>query len=385
MPKPIKDARSPYWQYDFQRNKRRFHGSTGCTSERKAQKFIDDLQHQIANNRFNKPEITLDAACQAYWKDKVETPAKGKLSGNQRSTETQLARLCDGIGKDKLLSEIKITDFRRYVSKRRGMKVHGSKAKDAKLVSSATVNREWELARRVWRHVASDFAVSEIKWGELRLTENNERVRELSADEQVALFEQLPDDLKPVVEFAILSGQRKSAVVGLRWDKINWNSGEATIVNKGGGNHTFPLSPAMIELVLEQPRLDDCAFVFTYVCERPSPKRKDRPQRRKGERYPFSAGGWARKWYRALKAAGVADFRFHDLRHTSATRIMRSTGNLKAAGRLLGHTDIRTTARYAHVEMEDLREIMAKSESRNNHRAKLTKGPESGRNTSDDE
>jgi integrase len=385
MPKPIKDPRSPYYQYDFQRNKRRFHGSTGCTSKPRAQKYIDDLLNQIAEGRFKKAEITLDAACLTYWRDKANTPASGKLTPGQRTLETQLATLCDGIGKDRLLSEITITHMRKFIAKRRGMKVRGSTAKDAKLVSNATVNREWELARRVWRHVAADHAVSEIKWGDLKLPENNERVRELSADEQTALFETLPDDLKPIVEFALLSGQRKSAVVGLRWDRINWNSGQATIVNKGGKDHTFPLTSELIELVLEQPRLDDCPFVFTYVCERPAPKRKDRPARRKGERYPFTVGGWIRKWHKALKAAGVTDFRFHDLRHTSATRIMRNTGNLKAAGRLLGHTDMRTTSRYAHVQMEDLREIMTRSDSRNNHGESLPKAAQSGRKTSDDE
>ncbi|MFC0204690.1 hypothetical protein ACFFJC_10435, partial [Novosphingobium soli] len=215
MPKPIKDPRSPYWQYDFQRNKRRFHGSTGCTSERKAQKFIDDLVHQIASGRFKKPEITLDDACQAYWRDKIETPAKknsdGMLSKSQRTTETQLARLCEMLGANRLLSEITQTMLRGYIARRRGMKKARSAKKDSPLVANATVNREWELARRVWRHVARDHMVSEIDWGDLRLPENNERVRELGADEQLRLFNALPDDLKPVVEFAILSGQRRSA------------------------------------------------------------------------------------------------------------------------------------------------------------------------------
>lgn len=371
MPKPIKNPRSPYFQYDFQRNKRRFHGSTGCTTERKAQKFIDDLVHQIASGRFKKPEITLDDACQAYWRDKVETPAqernKGLLTKSQRTTETQLARLCEMIGANKLLSEITQTMMRDYIAKRRGMKKARSSGKDAPLVANATVNREWELARRVWRHVAPDYMVSEIAWGDLKLQENNERVRELGAEEQLRLFNALPDDLRPVVEFAILSGQRRSAVIGLRWDRINWDAGEATIVNKGGKDHTFPLSPALVDLLIEQPRLDDCPTVFTYVCERPAPKRKDRPQRKKGQRYPLTMEGWNRKWYKAMKDAGVTDFRFHDLRHTSATRIMRTTGNIKAASRLLGHTDLRTTSRYAHVQMEDLRDIMTKAEARNNH------------------
>ena len=57
----------------------------------------------------------------------------------------------------------------------------------------------------------------------------------------------------------------------------------------------------------------------------------------------------------ALTAAEIRDFRFHDLRHTFATRLLRQTGNLKLVSRLLGHTQIETTMRYAHVIDADLR------------------------------
>jgi integrase len=362
VPKPIPDPRSPYYQFDFQIRKRRFHGSTRCTSERKAQRFIDALVTRINSGEDIKPEISLDLACQSYWND------KGQHLASSYTVDYQLANLVSIIGGSRPLSAIGAKHFREFIAKRRAT------------VKPASVNREIELARRVWKHVAADHAVTELEWGKLKLDEPQGRVRELNAKEEQRLFDSLPDNLKPIVEFAILTGQRKSAVVGLRWDKINWQEGEATIINKGGGAHTFPLSPAAVQLILEQPELDGCPFVFTYVCERPAPKRKDRPARRKGERYPFSKGGWARKWYKALSDAGVSDFRFHDLRHTTASRIVRSSGNLKAAGALLGHTDIRTTSRYAHVQKEDLRQIMIGTESRNSTGRRLTDAPETRTN-----
>lgn len=344
MPKPIATPRSPYFQYDFQIKGQRFHGSTGCTTKRDAQAYIDKFRREILLGN-GKPEITLDAACLAYWND------KGQYERNAGTTKYQLANLCEIIGKQTMLSAIGIPEFRAFIAKRRGQGV-----------SNASINREWQLARRVWRHVEDNHQTANIKWGTLKLEEPAERVRELKADEQKRLFAALPDDLKPVVEFAILSGQRKSAIVGLRWDKINWQAGEATIINKGGAPHTFPLTPSMLTLILEQPMLDGCPYVFTYVCERHSPARPGRPRRIKGKRYPFSEEGWNRKWYKALADAKITDFRFHDLRHTSATRIMRKTGNLKIASRLLGHTDIRTTSRYAHVGMDDVRSAMAATE-----------------------
>lgn len=370
MPKPIPDPRSPYYQFDFQIRGKRFHGSTRCTSKRQAQQFIDRLAARINSGEEIKPEITLDQACLAYWND------KGQHLASSGAIDGQLAKLCTLLGGNRPLSAIGQREWREFVAKRRGETARNKKVP----VSHATVNREIELARRVWRHVESDYGVTTIKWGELKLKEPQGRVRELKATEERALFDTLPESLLPIVEFAILTGQRKSAVVGLRWDKIDWREAEATITNKGGGEHSFPLSPAAILLLLEQPILDDCPFVFTYVCERPAPKRADRPARKKGVRYPFSRGGWARKWYRALAEAGVSDFRFHDLRHTTATRILRSSGNLKAASTLLGHTDIRTTMRYAHVLREDLREIMVATESRNSTGHRLTDDAETRRN-----
>jgi len=107
-------------------------------------------------------------------------------------------------------------------------------------------------------------------------------------------------------------------------------------------------------------------YVFTYVCRRPAPPKmgpdgKLQPRRLAGERYPFSKQGWDRRWRRILKEAGITDFRFHDLRHTAATRISRVAG-INAAKNLLGHTRIETTMRYAHVTQKDVLSAMEQVE-----------------------
>jgi integrase len=94
-----------------------------------------------------------------------------------------------------------------------------------------------------------------------------------------------------------------------------------------------------------------------------------------GQRYPFSES-WRRWWYRAVKSAGLWDdrrspdrFRFHDLRHTRATRLLRETGNLKIVQKLLGHQSIKTTARYAHAFTDDVRAAMeAEDKAQSRHR-----------------
>ncbi len=202
--------------------------------------------------------------------------------------------------------------------------------------------------------------------GYRRLREESERVREASPDEEARLLDVLRErnpDLGDLVEFAMLSGARKNALVTLTWSKVCLKEGTAEVFTKGGVWHKFPLTQRMREILANRPKAGP--FVFTYVCERPSPARDDTPRRLKGERYPFSKQGWDRKWRRALQEAGVENFRFHDLRHTAGTRITRAS-NLKVAQKLLGHTRIETTARYAHVTDDDLLSAMENVEQSRN-------------------
>lgn len=93
---------------------------------------------------------------------------------------------------------------------------------------------------------------------------------------------------------------------------------------------------------------------ITYVANR---TRDDRIQ---GNRYPVTYNGLKTAWRRSRSKSDVKDFRFHDMRHTAATRLLRATGNLRLAQRLLGHSDIQTTTKYAHVTNDDLRDGLDK-------------------------
>ncbi|WP_374832748.1 tyrosine-type recombinase/integrase [Paenochrobactrum pullorum] len=91
--------------------------------------------------------------------------------------------------------------------------------------------------------------------------------------------------------------------------------------------------------------------------------------------YPLTESGLKSAMRRAVKNSGVQNFRFHGIRHTTATRILRAS-NLRVAQKLLGHEDIKTTTKYAHALVEDIRnalhaisptEIPAKDSASNNN------------------
>lgn len=351
-----KPAKSRFWHYDFQHKGCRYHGSSGCTSKRDAERYEAEIRRKVALGESTKPPITVDHACGAWFE------TKGRHQRSCATTEYQLDNLAQGLGKNRWLHDLTLRDLDKYIAKRRAS------------VSNASVNRETALLRRVcnWCQ-ARGYDVPSIDWREIRLKEKAPETRILSAEEEARLFAVLPESLRPLVEFALISGQRKAEIVTLRWSDVDLVNARATVSTKGGQRHTFPLTPRLAAIIRAQPKV--CAQVFTYKAEKSAPKRKDRAQRIKGERYPFSKQGWDRKWRKALAEAGIEGFRFHDTRHTALTRL----GSIEAAQRLANHSDIRTTRRYFHTSEDDVRKLMAAAESRNSPEHMAGEGAETRR------
>lgn len=335
-----KPAKSRFWHFDFQFKGKRYHGSTLCTSKRDAAQYESDVRRKASLGDDAKPAISLLEACNAWF------DAKGQFQNSHKTVEYQLVNLAQGLGPSLPIGDVTLAAIDKYIAVRRAA------------VSNASVNRETALLRRVVNWCgAREFDVPAINWKEARLKESAVQTRTLSPSEQKRLFAHLPDSLKPIVEFALLSGQRKAEIVGLRWSDVDFDNARATVATKGDQRHSFPLTPRMVAIITEQPKV--CAQVFTYIAERDGPPRLDRVRRKRGERYPFSKQGWDRKWRKALADAKIDDYRFHDNRHTAATR----TGRIEIAYQLLGHSDIRTTKRYFHTAEDEVRQAMIAGES----------------------
>ncbi|HET9511825.1 MAG TPA: site-specific integrase [Sphingomonas sp.] len=345
-----KPKNSPYYHFDFIWKGRRFHGSTGAKTKRSAQ-VVEDAERAKARSGGNtRPPITLDEACGLYQDRAEELPSWS-------TTRYILAALIAGLGKDILLSEITQRDLLRLVARRRDDR------------TNATVNREIEVWRAVWRWaVKARYDAGEMPdWGALMLKVPAKPPRELSVTEEGKLFEQIRPDLYDFCEFALKTGWRKSEVIGLRWSDLDLAARTAATKIKGGDIVRRPLTQDMLVIIANQPKVGP--FVFTYAAVRTKPEFVDKrgrlqPARKRGDRYPMSITVLRKPWAAALKAAEVDGFRFHDLRHTRGTRILRATGNLKAAQRALAHKSIKTTLRYAHATDDDVRQALDASESR---------------------
>lgn len=336
-----KSKNSPYWQFDFVLKKQRYYGSTGCTSKRDAEEYERRERRKAALPSLTRPPITLDEACGLYEEHASRLPS-------WKTIEYMLAALVKGIGARRLLSEISQRELQVYFAKRRDGR------------SSASVNREIENARAVWRRAsAARYDVGEMPdWQRFMLKVPKQPPRELGAqDEEPALFGALAADVFDVVAFALESGWRRAEVIGLRWADCHLQRAEARTKIKGGDTIVRPLTSSLVAIIANQPRVGP--FVFTYVC------RKSRAKRRKGQRYPMTVTVLRDRFAEAKKAAKVEGFRIHDLRHTAATRILRATQNLALTKEALAHTRIETTMRYAHVLGDDVRQGLDAAKSRN--------------------
>jgi integrase len=345
-----KPKNSPYFHYDFVWKGRRFHGSTGAKTKRAAERVEEAERAKARNGGTTRPPITLDEACGLYEDKAGDLPS---WSDSERTITIMIAELGAGV----LLSEITQRDLLALVAKRRNGRVN------------ASVNREIEVWRAIWRWAAkARYDVGEMPdWGGLMLKVVNKAPRELSATEETALFGEIRADLFDFCEFALKTGWRKSEVIGLRWSDVDLGARTAGTRIKGGDVVRRPLTQDMLVIIANQPKVGP--FVFTYVAARTKPGFKDKlgrpqPARKKGDRYPMTATVIRKPWAAALAAAEVEGFRFHDLRHTRGTRILRATGNLKAAQRALAHKSIKTTLRYAHATDDDVRQALDASESR---------------------
>ena len=355
-----KSKNSPWWQYDFQFAGVRFHGSTGTAIKAKALQIEAIKRTEAAGGGARKrPPMTLNEACGRYFVEVAEHQSA------PQTTAYRLENLITGLGAETLLSDIGAGMIAEYVARRRAH------------VANASVNRETQILRQVFRRADKTWIVDigdMPDWGPLLLTEPAGRVRELKRDEEVALFANLREDYHPLVRFALITGVRFGNARLLTWSQVDFENREILLRTKsikpGGQIHMVPITQAMLVLLAAQ-RGKHPIYVFTYVC------RRSRGKRRKGERYPFSQDGWRGQWQKALKAAGIEDFRFHDTRHTAATRTLRASNNLKVVQTMLGHADITTTARYAHAMKDDVRAAMEAVESRNSPEPHAAESPKS--------
>jgi integrase len=162
------------------------------------------------------------------------------------------------------------------------------------------------------------------------------RERFLSQAEARRLFEVLDNDenqtAAQAIKLLLLTGARRNEITHALWDYVDWNNRTLLVPrSKNGRARLIYLNNAALDLLKSVQRVVDNPYIFpSPVTGRPSASLH----------FP---------WSRIRKAAGLPAVRVHDLRHSFASFLVNSGVSLYTVQALLGHSNAKTTQRYAHL------------------------------------
>ena len=151
----------------------------------------------------------------------------------------------------------------------------------------------------------------------------------------------VPVHVTAAIRLLSLTGCRSAEVLTLRWEDVALERNEIGLRDSKTGPRVVPLSPAAARVLAGIPRVAGNPWVIAG--------------REPGGRQMHLAY----YWYRIRERAGLDDVRIHDLRHSFASRALALGQDLTMIGRLLGHKKIQTTARYAHLARDSVKESAA--------------------------
>ena len=172
---------------------------------------------------------------------------------------------------------------------------------------------------------------------------DNTIVRYLTVDQEMRLFEALPERLYPIVIVAMHTGLRQGELLNLIWSDVDFNTGTLYARNRKPGESTFFLMNSLVRAVLNSlpGKEDPNASVFTNNL---------------GGR--MDARNLRRDFKEVIENVGLAPFRFHDLRHSFASSLAMQGANDRTLQTLLGHKTQRMILRYAHLAQNHLLEAL---------------------------
>ena len=243
-----------------------------------------------------------------------------------RIAKIQKNKLCEYFGSKTSITKIKPSDIESF----KLFLINRGRTK-------ATVNRYFSAIKRAYNLMIRDDLISYNPTNKVsKFEEDNKRYRYLTIDEWNRLKSVMPKYLYNIVAVALLSGLRKSNVLQLRWEQINFELRFIEILkqnNKGKKVIRQPMSDGLYNLLQSlNPKQEGYLFVNPET---------DKPYT--DVRKVFNS---------CLEKANIQGVIFHDLRRTFATWLMQEGVDIRTLQQLLMHSDISTTERYLATSHE---------------------------------
>lgn len=175
------------------------------------------------------------------------------------------------------------------------------------------------------------------------------RVRFLDNDEKERLLAACKESRYPhlylIVKLALSTGMRKEEILSLKWRNVQFDRERIILERtKNGDRRNVPLKGDALVLLKQHAKVRRLDTEFLFPGEKPSPQKECKAVPANERHFDITAA-----WNAARKEANLIDFRFHDLRHTSASYFAMNGATIVDISGVLGHRGIATTQRYTHL------------------------------------
>ncbi|MBI5239134.1 MAG: site-specific integrase [Elusimicrobia bacterium] len=345
------------WFIDYRANGRRIREKVG-PSRKLAESALAKRRLELAENRFLDVRKASRETFQSFAEKYLEW-VQGRIRSiaNERIYVRRLNATFGGT----CLSDIDVARVEKFMAQRlkeprqhpyrgksawkldaveREAKIKAWYAGNGKTISRAHVNREVSCLRRILNKAADWKLLPARPLGGLRLFDERESIRKryLKPEEIRTLLAACGPGLRQVVTFALYTGRRYGEISGMRWQDVDVENGYVYFPRtKKKEPDQVALPPRAREVLAELRRDANGDFVF---------HKKDGGQLR------VVRSGFKR----ALRRAGIANFRFHDLRHTAISYMMMNGIDLKTIAELVGHATAQMVdKRYGHLSPDHKR------------------------------
>lgn len=316
-----------------------------------ARQMIKELLREIEE----QGESSLDTArltfaqLAKHYKDRYVTPARyiesRKVAGLRSHAEVKrIVEILENHFGSKRLRSITHGDIVHFKAARVDKQVEFKKA-PSRQRSIATVNRELTVLKRMLSIALREGWILKhpFKGSDTIISASDEtkRTRVLSAEEEERLLDacdERREKLRAIIICALDTGMRRGEILKLRWRDVDLENRRIHIQALNTKTLSARDVPITNRLLAELNAL---------------------PHRSPNTRVFGITDTIKRSWATAKRIAGITDLKFHDLRHTFATRLVQRGLPIAELSRVLGHSNISTTFRYANVDHTTLDRVVA--------------------------
>ena len=311
--------RSENWYVDYYARGHRQREKIG-PSKKLAETVLKKRKVEIAENKF----LDIRKEKKVRFTDLAETFLNDYFRSNDKKYQNNKAfvkNLAKFFG-DKYLYEINSLLIEKYKSER------------LQSIKPVSINRELAILKSMFnRAIEWDMLSNNPAKSVKNFPADDKRVRFLTIEEINRLLSVCSGYLSGIVVLALNTGMRKGEILGLRWENVDSENSVIYIpssLSKNKCRREIPMNAFVKKTLKELKKYATSPYVFC-----------------KADGSPL--GSIRKSYATALEKANIKDFRFHDLRHTFCSQLVKGGTDIYTVMELAGHKSIKMTMRYAHL------------------------------------